>query len=371
VSSRRRLLHAWIGQMEALLPAARVTRVRGLALFAAGILWANAICVGKVATVLPLAACIPSTERRLARFLANPAVTLETLWQPLLPILLTSLGRRELVLVFDPTPYRAEATLLVLGVVVRGRVLPLAWRAMPQQSGWDERLGDILPALLAPVAAAMPTGTSVTVLADRGLVGPAIIDAVRAFGWAIVLRLRASEGEATCVRLGDGPEQRLAELPTAPGQRLAEPAAIFKGAGWRQGYLTIHWATDQDEPWVLFSDRPAGFDRVREYRQRVRAEATYQDTKTRGFGLESSKLTILERIERVLLPLHLALWWAYGLGVFVIRSGQRHRFDRRQRRDLSVVRLGRTACLAALDRDRLPPLPFRQTPTGWRFRWLC
>lgn len=371
MSSRMRVLHEWIAQMERVLPAARVTRVRGLALFAAGILWANAVSAGKVAAALPLPACTPSTERRLVRFLANAAITVETLWHPLLPTLLASLGRRELVLVFDPTPYRETATLLVLGVVVRGRVLPLTWRVLPQQTGWGERLGDILPALLAPVAAALPPGTSVTVLADRGLVGPAIIDAVRAVGWSLVLRLRASAGEATGVRLGDGPEQRLAELPTGPGQRLAEPAAIFKGAGWRHGYLTIHWAQKQDEPWVLFSDRPAGPDRVREYRQRVRAEATYQDTKLRGFGLEASKRTILARIERLLLPLHLALWWAYGLGCFVIRSGQRHRCDRRQRRDLSVIRLGRTACLAALDRDRLLPLPFRQTPTGWRFRWLC
>jgi len=41
---------------------------------------------------------------------------------------------------------------------------------------------------------------------------------------------------------------------------------------------------------------------VHEYRQRVRAEATYQDEKTRGIGLDASKITALERIERLLLP---------------------------------------------------------------------
>lgn len=356
--------------MEAVLPAARVTRVRVLALFACGVLLANAVVVGKVAAALPLAARLPSTERRLHRFLANRAVTLESLWQPLLPILLASLGRRELVLVFDPTPYRAVATILVVGVVVRGRVLPLAWRAMPQQSDWPEKLATLLPPLLAPIAAALPPGTTVTLLADRGLVGPGIIDAARSVGWQIVLRLRAGGGETTRVRLGDGPIQRLAEVTTGPGQRYAGPARLFKDAGWRHGYLTIHWDADAQEPWVLFSERPAGIARVREYRQRMRAEATYQDTKSRGFGLEASHVTALARIERLLLPLHLALWWAYGLGLATIRSGQRHRFDRRDRRDLSVIRLGRTACLAALDRDQVPLVPFRHTPAGWRFRWL-
>jgi hypothetical protein len=341
-----------------------------LALFAAGVLWANSVTLLKVAAALPLPATDPSTERRLKRFLTNSAVTVEALWQPLLPVLLRSLGRRELVVVCDPPPYRDCATILVLGVVVRHRILPLLWHVMPQQEPWPERLRPVLERLLSTLAAAVPADTTVTVLADRGLVGPTVLDCARAVGWHVILRLRAGPGEATRVRLGDGPEQRLAAVPTGPGQRFAGPAAIFKEAGWRQGELTIHWDATAKEPWVLFSDRPAGPARVREYRQRVRAEATYQDEKTRGFTVEGSKLTMLDRIERLLLAVHLALWWAYGLGLQVVRNGQRHRFDRRDRRDLSLVRLGRTACTTALDRDHLPALPFRQSPTGWTFRWL-
>lgn len=370
MSSRGRLLHDWMRQVEALLPAARVTRVRVLALCAAGVLWANSVTLGKVAAALPLAASDPSTERRLQRFVSNPAVSIETLWQPLLPVLLAAVGRRELIVVFDPTPYRDCATILCLGVVVRHRILPLLWRVMPQQEPWPERMRAVLEPMLAEIAAALPAGCQVTLLADRGLVGPGVIDAARAVGWHVVLRLRAGAGEETRVRRGAGPEQRVADLPTGPGQRFHEEATIFKGADWRAGHLTIHWDRAAAEPWVLFSDRPGGADRVREYRQRARAEATYQDEKGRGFGLERSKIVARDRLERLLLPLHLALWWAYGLGLQAVRNGQRHRFDRRDRRDLSLVRLGRTACTTALDRDSLPALPFRHTPTGWSFPWL-
>lgn len=370
MSARVRLLHEWMRQVEALLPEVRVTRARVLALFAAGILWANAVTLLKVAAKVPLPAADSSLERRLRRFLANPQVTVAALWEPLLPALLRGLGQREVVLVFDPTPFRGDATLLVVGVVVRHRVLPLVWRVVPQQEPWPERLATILVPLLRAVAAALPPGTTATLLADRGLVGPAVIDATRAAGIPLVLRLRASAKEATRVRLGDGPAQRLGELPTGRGQRYAGPAAIFQDAGWREGFLTIHWDRDAPEPWVLFSDRPAGPARVREYRKRARAEATYQDEKSRGFGLESSHIAALDRIERLLLAVHLALWWGYGLGLQAVRQGRRRCYDRPDRRDLSLLRLGQTACTDALDHNQRPTLPFRRTPTGWVYPWL-
>lgn len=367
--TRRQVLHDWTRQVQTLLPGVHATRAATLAGFSLGVLWSGTVTLLKVAAALPLAACDPSIERRWRRFLANPRVTLATLWQPLLPVVLAALGQRELLFVFDPTPYRTQGTILCLGVVCRGRILPVAWRVMPQQTPWPERLAPVLAELLAEVAAALPPGVTATLLGDRGLVGPALIDAAAAVGWHVVLRLRAGGGETTKVRLGEEPAQRLAALPSGPGQRFHAAAAIFQDAGWRHGHLTIHWAKGADEPWVLFSDRPGGPARVREDRQRSHAEATYQDAKGRGFDLERSKIVAPERLTRLLLVLHLALWWAFALGLQTIRNGARHRFDRRDRRDLSVMRLGRTACLDALHRDRPHALPFRHTPAGWRYPW--
>jgi hypothetical protein len=104
VSSRRQVLHDWIRQVEAMLPAARVTRCRVLALLAAGILGSGSVSLRKAAATLPLAACDPSIERRLRRVLANSQVSQETLWRPLLPALLAALGQRAVLLVCDPTP---------------------------------------------------------------------------------------------------------------------------------------------------------------------------------------------------------------------------------------------------------------------------
>ena len=43
MSRRVEVLHAWVRQVESVLPGERVTRVRVLALFAAGVLWAGSV----------------------------------------------------------------------------------------------------------------------------------------------------------------------------------------------------------------------------------------------------------------------------------------------------------------------------------------
>jgi len=367
---RLRLWHTWQRQVQALLPTVRVTRVRVMTLFVLGVLWAGTVTLLEVAAALPLAATDPSTERRLRRWLANPGVVVAELWRPLLPSLLAAKAGQELLLVFDPTPHRDWATILCLGLVDHRRILPLAWRVVPQQAPWPADEIVYLRAMSAEVAAALPPGCTVTVLADRGVTGPEVIDLCRELGWHYVLRVSVGANQANRVRGAALPEQRLWALVTGPGQRWTGTVDLFKQAGWRSVELTIHWGRAYDEPWVLVSDRPAGPGRVKEYRRRTHAEATYQDCKRRGFQSERSKLATPDRLDRLLLVVHLALWWGLQLGRRVIHGRRRRHFDRVDRRDLSVLRLGRRFLLEELSHDRCPPLPFHRRQHQWRYTWL-
>lgn len=370
MSSRWRLLHEWTAQLGGLLPQARVTRVRVLALLSLGMILAGTSRITQVAAALPLGVCVPSSERRLRRFLANPAVDQATLWWPLLPVLLARWAGREVTLVFDPMPYRGDFTVLWVGIVLHRRVLPLSWRVVPQQDPWPARLAPLLTSLLAPIAAALPPGCQVTLVGDAGLSGPGFLDTAREWGWDVVLRINTSAKQAHRVRLlaaaGEpGPEARLWDVvePVPSGWHAA--AEIFKGAGWRQGFLTVSRRPGCDEPWVLFSSRPGGAARVREYARRARVEATFADSKTRGWGLEHGRLRDAAHLERLLLAWHLSLWWLHALGRAVIKTGRRAHFDRRDRRDRSVVRLGWLDLLHALLLARLPLLLFRPIAGGW------
>lgn len=374
MSSRIRLLHDWTSQLHAVLPDARITRVRVLALLSLGMVWASTVRLTQVAAAVPLAVRVPSTERRLRRFVDNAAVSQPTLWWPLLPWLLRRWAGQDLTLVFDPTPYRGSFTVLWVGIVVHRRVLPLTWLVVPQQEPWPEKLGPLLAALLAPIAAALPPDCQVTLLGDCGLSGPAFLDTTRDLGWEVVLRVNVSDGQSHRLRLLDaatgaaGPEQGLwAVVGTVPSGWHA-PAQIFKGAGWRTGSLTVCQRPGFTERWVLFSSRPGGAARSREYARRVRVEATFADGKTRGWGLEHSRMTDPVHLDRLLLAWHLALWWLHALRRTVIKAGRRPHFDRTDRRDRSVIRLGWLGLHHDLLHDRCPPLLFRPTPDGWQAR---
>lgn len=365
MSSRMRVLHEWTSQLQQLLPGVRITGVRVLALFSLGMIWAGTVRVNRTAAALPLGVRVPSTERRLSRFLGNRFVSTATLWDPLLPALLRPWAGQAVTLVFDPTPLGKHWTVLWIGIVVHRRVLPLAWMLVPQQESWPARLAALFPALVAPIAAALPPGCTVTLLGDRGVSGPTLIDTARDLGWDVVLRLNVGETQAHRLRLEDGTEWRLWDWVESVGSGWSGPVQIFKGAGWRSGFLTIHRAREQREWWILFSTQPGGTARVRQYRKRSRVEATFADGKRRGWALERTHVRDQARLDRLLLVWHLALWWLHALGRHVIHRGLRSRFDRTDRRDCSLIRLGWRWLLAQLEADKPVPLLFRLSETGW------
>lgn len=365
--TRRQLLHNWTRQLQGVVPMERITRLRTWAHLSLGLMWCGQIALLKIAATVPGPATDLSRVRRYRRWLANPQVDVGRLWSPVLRSLLA--GRTEVRLVFDPTPHAGHATLLMVGIVVHKRILPLAWRAVPQQKHWPERQIVLLRALCQPIAAALPAAAQVTLLADRGITSAAVIDLCRELGWHFVFRLTATPTQSATARLADDTTCPVWSLVPARGGHWFGVVALFQAAGWRTVQLTIVWPSAEDEPWLLLSDRPAGRARQRDYRCRVHCEATYLDSKARGWRLATSKLTQLDRLDRLLLAFALALWWAELLGLRVIRSGLRRRFDRADRRDLSLIRLGLRWLHELLEQHRLPPLLFRYRAHHWCCRW--
>lgn len=364
--SHLEVLHAFEDQLVALAPEQPPTRMRMLADLALGMAMAGEVTPQRVAAELALPTVqAASTERRCRRWLANPGVEPAAQWDGVRAALLRGWTARQVTLVYDPTPLGKHWQVLMVSVVWGGRARPLAWEVAPLQVSWETPLREILDRLFRSVHDALPPRAQVTLLLDRGLIGPAPLDAAQAVGWDVVLRLRAGPRDSLWVRTADGREARIGEAAATPGRR---PVAILKQAEWRQGWLTVWREPGEAEPLVLFSTRRGGADRVREYRRRMTVEATYADLKRRGLHLERTRMRSAAGLERLLMGVCLAIWWLYDLGAAALRQGFQPTVDRRSRRDLALFRIGGYWLRHLLDAKSAVPLLFARGRRGWRLR---
>jgi len=138
-------------------------------------------------------------------------------------------------------------------------------------------------------------------------------------------------------------------------------------------YVSLVWDPDGEEPWLLISDEGAGRRQVQVYAWRMRVEATFQESKSRGFN-------ILRQLDCGPDPLGSLAAGIVSSHVVGLASGSSlypswatsPRMTRVDRRDKSIFRLGRLWLLDILRRVRNRAslrhgLPFQKTNTGWRF----
>ncbi len=145
--------------------------------------------------------------------------------------------------------------------------------------------------------------------------------------------------------------------------------------------LSACWDPECEEAWFLLSDLPASPQRVSAYALRMRVEATFQDSKSRRWCMESSQLRDKEHLDRWLLVIFVAFWWTTHLGASCKHHGHAKQFDRTDRYDKSLLRLGQLWLKELLKRanhtgkQQTPVemarmancLPFHRTKHGLRF----
>lgn len=369
------LWHNWQTQVEDLLSGLHGHQKKTLAFFVLGIVLAGNAVLQRVAEVLQQQgisqAKMTSIERRLARFVANDRIVVAFVWKQFLAQVLPYFRGQKLRFVLDATPFQDEMTIVYLGLLVHSRVLPVAWKVMPATTKWEERQWAIVADQLDLISAFLPQ-THCTLLADAGLAGYALVQLCQERGWHYLLRIGQ---EHSCRRWMRGKLQqhwqRFAQFVLQPGYHWYGKARVWQEQTI-EAFVSIAWEADFEDPWILISDEAAGWRKIQEYALRMRVEATFEDSKSRGLQIEASGIQERARLERLLLAVFVAIWWTSHLAAACIHNGQRSRFDRSDRRDKSIFRLGRLWLLDILQRARNRAalrccLPFQKTTTGWRF----
>jgi hypothetical protein len=368
------LWEKWQEQVKEMLAGVHGHQKKTLALCTLGIILSQSAVLQRMAEEVALyglsEAKMPSIERRFARFIANERVQVSKIWKQFLTQVLAYWKGKAVQLVLDCTPFDDRASIVYLGLLVHSRVLPVAWRIMPQQEEWDQGQWELVGELLDAVSLHLEP-TDCTVIADRGLAGWPLVKLCRDRKFHYLLRVCK---EHTCRRkMGQSWTWwcALQHVVRAKGQQWYGRVLLWQDKTI-ETYLSAIWDQDSQEAWFLISDQSAGKQRVKEYAWRMRVEATFQDSKSRGWDLEASLIEDFARLDRLLLALFLAIWWVTHLAAACIHHGHRHRFDRHDRRDKGIFRLGRLWLLDILRRARSAAalvhcLPFQKSPTGWRF----
>lgn len=314
---------------------------------------------------------MPSIERRLARFVANEHIEVSTIWRQFLSHSLSFWKGQAVQVILDGMPLDERATIVSIGLLVHSRVLPLAWRIMPAKEKWEQGQWELVGDLMDEVSLHLEP-SDCTLIADRGLTGSPLVSLCRDRLWHYVLRVCK---EHTCRRWrykGYQPSQPLGQIIVKEGQQWFGQVLLWQDERLIETQLSAAWDVGYQEAWFLISDRPAGRARINDYARRMRVESTFQDEKSRGWNLEVSLIEDRARLDRLLLALFVAMWWVAHLAASCIHHGKRDQFDRHDRRDKGIFRLGRLWLLDMLRRDRatlalIHCLPFHKTPTGWRF----
>jgi hypothetical protein len=310
---------------------------------------------GRLAAVAPGETTPAATQRRHERLLANDRLDPAAAWPQLARAALAGWAGGPIRLILDETPNRNDLRCLKLTLAYRKRALPL-WSVCYAPGGQPGPMPRVIRRLLGEAAACVPQGAEVTVLADRGLAWPQVVDACSRLGWHYVIRLQGQ----TRVRTADGRECAVAELAPRPGARWYGAARVFKKSGWRAARVAACWERGCAGPWLLVSDRPEGARLFRRYAQRTWTEESFKDEKSSGWHWQESRVRDPAHAARLVLLMALATYLALALGARVIQAGLRRLLESTRQRMLSLFQIGVRWLMFCVNHDR--PLPTNLSP---------
>lgn len=343
-----RMLRPWRRQLQAVLPDLHGHQLKALATASLAMSLAQHCQLTRLAAVTPGPAKLPSQERRWQRLLANRRLDVAAVSRRWARRGLAEPG--AVVLTLDETPQANHLRAMKLSRVVRGRAAPLLWHVY-RPDALPMRQDQLVLDLLQRAASLMPADVQPTLLADRGLAWPAVVDACHRHGWHFVLRVQGQ----TKLWLADGSQRAIATLAPGKGALWRGRAQVFKAAGWRTVNVVAHWPHDGNEPWLLISDLPPTRGLCRRYRQRMRQEQSFRDEKSSGFQWQQSRVREPAHADRLLLIMALAMTWLIQLGIRLIKQGRRAELERRDRRTLSVFQLALRHLSRLIATERPPP----------------
>jgi hypothetical protein len=307
--STKALALAIIEDLERRLPEQRKTQREAI-----GTLVATMLDIRSPNTV-DLASGLPREAERLdmrvqwvSRVLSNPLIIPGEVMSPFAGEAIEKVSKRDAIVVvsMDQSHISAGFEMLMVSLRHHQRAIPLLWAVKETEGG----IGFAAQKkLLDQLAAILPKGIKLVLMGDRFYGTPDLIDYCRNQGWD--WRLRLKDNFKLWV---DGEETNLARLAEAKEQRFLKNVSITHKA--TRTNIGIVKEKGHKEPWIIAMSATPDYYKTMDYGMRWGIECMFSDLKSRGFSLEETQLQYADRIERLVLIMALALYWATSSGMW-------------------------------------------------------
>lgn len=277
-------------------------RVCSLSLAVLGVMTSASLAVAVIGQALAQARGKSAKHaiKQVDRLLSNQGIEV---WE-LFPLWIAEAigASRDLVVAMDWTEFDADdQSTLALNLVTRhGRAQPLLWFSVFKAELSGKR-NEIEDACLARLKEALPEGTKVTILADRGFGDVKLFGFLEELGFGYVIRFRGD----TFVSAADGETRRAADWVGVGGRaRKLANAEVSKERQKIGAVVCVH-AKGMKDAWHLAASDGKATPRaiIDLYSRRWSIEPEFRDTKDLrfGMGLSSTRVGDPYRRDRLLL----------------------------------------------------------------------
>lgn len=268
----------------------------------------------RTANLMELAAALPreigtadDRYQYIVRQLKNEKTDADATIKPYAFDVIERLAARgqTIILQLDQSHINDTNEVLMLSVRLRKRALPVAWRVRTTQGNIGFA---VQKELLDSVKIWLPEDVEIMLAADRFYGTAQLIGWCQKNNWSYRIRLK---GNLTLTHEGG-------ELTT--GEAVARLPKGLEGAElYGSGVVTnigIVHDNGHKEPWIIAMDCSPSRYKTLDYGLRWGIESMFSDFKSRGFGLMQSHIQRPDRLDKLILVMSIALYWAVSCGMF-------------------------------------------------------
>ena len=281
--------------------------ITGLSDIVASVLTCRNVNSSDWAAILPRRNCeTASKERYIRRFISNKMIDSVAVMSGFIPEVISMIcdNGKTAVLMMDQSKVSDGFECLMISLRVGKRALPAAWKVVKTNGA----IGfDVQEPLLDAVAGMIADDLTIMLAADRFYGTSALINWCEEQGWQYRIRLKGN-----LIFQHDGGEITGSDAANMKIKSLEN--AKFNNTDIKTNIGILH-ESGHKEPWIIAMNCKPNEYKTLDYGMRWGIECMFSDFKTRGFGITKTQLKHPERIERLILILTVALYWAVSTGM--------------------------------------------------------